>query len=218
FVEIRDFDITEDLNRTLSFGARLNIYLNRPTYNSRKSATPGLKAGTMMIGGSSGLLSFDLDDADTRSFSIEPQFFYFLNPQLALGTGLLVGFGRQDNSFINSNSTSLSISPQVRYYLNSDQRNLYFLAMGLNVDYDRMRSESSFFTTGPTEQTFSETTVDFAIGAGLNSFVARNIALEIGPSIRIDPDDRDVRLGIDFGVQVFLNTAEKESSPNDFGG
>ena len=208
FVEIQDSDITEDASRALSFGARLNIFLNRQTYYSREAATPGLQTGTMMVGGSSGLLSVGLDGARARSFSVEPQFFYFLNPQLAVGTGLLVGFGSRDDSFLNFSRTDLGLSPQVRYYLNSGERKLFFLGAGLNIDYGRTEIREDPLPSGIIDRVSSETTVDFAVGAGFNSFLARNVALEIGPSIRIDSSIENVRLGIDLGVQVFLNTME----------
>ncbi|MEL6836156.1 MAG: hypothetical protein AAFP77_24370 [Bacteroidota bacterium] len=215
FVRVQNFDIIDDFSRSLTFGASFNVFLDQEVYDNRKSTTAGIQAGTMMVGGSSGALRFDLDGGNGRSFSIEPQFFYFLNPQFALGTGVLVGFSSRKNEIIDFASTNLGVSPQLRYYLNSDARKLFFVGAGVNIEYDRFTSESSLF---PDSGTSSETMVDFALGAGMSSFVSSNVALEIGPSIRIDPGAPDVRLGIDFGVQVFLNTAEKESSPNDFGG
>ena len=204
FARIEDFDITEDLNRTLIFGAGINILMNRETYFSRKSATPGLQAGTMMVGGTTGSLNFGLDGSDARSFSLEPQFFYFLSPQLAVGSGVLMEFTSGSSGTIDFRSTNLGLSPQVRYYLSSGKRNLWFVSGGLNIDYERDKIEGII-----PESTVTETTADFAIGAGLNSFVSSNVALEIGPSIRIDPSDEDVRFGIDIGVQVFLNTSEE---------
>jgi hypothetical protein len=202
YLQLHDSDLSTDDGSSLAIGATLNIYLNDDMYNNRKTGTTNLQRGTLMIGGTGGGIGFGLGDNKSTAITLEPQMFYFLNPQLAIGSGLQIEINRSEFGLFEITSTNLGISPQLRYYLSTGQHRLWFIGGGLNINYNRLKND--FFNEEPRK----ETNVDFGIGAGFNSFITPNIAFEIGPSLRIDPDGDLVRIGLDIGIQAFLNTGE----------
>jgi opacity protein-like surface antigen len=202
YLQFRDSDLSNDNVSSLGIGATLNIYLNDEMYNNRKSGTANLQRGTLMIGGTGGA-SFGLGDNNSRGISLAPQMFYFLNPKLAIGGGLQAFFNRNNFSGFQFTTTNLAISPQMRYYLGTGEHRLWFIGGGLNINHSR--SKNSFLGN---EILVSDTNVGFGLGGGVNSFITPNIALEIGPSLRINPTSESVQIGIDLGVQFFLNTGE----------
>ena len=159
-------------------------------------------SGGLWIGGGGGA-SFGLGDNDSRGISLAPQMFYFLNPQLAIGGGVQTWFNRSEFIGFEFNNTNLIISPQMRYYLGTGEHRLWFIGGGLNINHSRA---NNIFLGDETST--SDTNVGFGLGGGLNSFLTPNIALEIGPSLRINPANESVQIGIDLGVQFFLNTGE----------
>ncbi|WP_367392122.1 outer membrane beta-barrel protein [Lewinella sp. LCG006] len=202
YLQFRDSDLSTDNVSSLGIGATLNIYLNDEMYNNRKSGTASLQRGTLMIGGT-GSASFGLGDNISRGISLVPQLFYFLNPQLAIGGSLQTWFSRSEFSGFQINNTILGISPQMRYYLSTGEHCMWFIGGGLNINHSRAKND--FFGV---ETSISDTNVGFGLGGGVNSFLTPNIALEIGPSLRINPANETVQIGIDLGVQFFLNTGE----------
>ena len=202
YLQFRDNDLSSDDGSSLTIGATLNLYLNDDMYNNRKSGTANLQRGTLMIGGTGGGIGFGLGDDNSTAITLEPQMFYFLNPQLAIGGGLQIDINRREFSLFKITNTNLGINPQMRYYLGTGLHRLWFIGGGININHNRLKND--FFNEDPR----NETNIDFGIGAGFNSFITPNIALEIGPSLRIDPNNELVRIGLDIGVQAFLNTGE----------
>lgn len=202
FLQLRDFDLGSEGGASLALGAALNIFLNEDQYSNRSSGTANLQTGSVMIGGTGGVINLSVSDNTSTAIALEPQLMYFVTPQLAVGGGLLIEFVNNDFAFGTINSTTLGLSPQVRYYFAEGGHRLWFLTGGIDFNYRRVDND---FAPGSAS---NETTANFAVGAGLNSFISENVALELGPSLRIDPDFDLVRLGVDLGVQIFLNTAE----------
>ena len=201
FAELRSFDLGTDGSSSISLGASINVFLNDSTYQNRSTASANLQARTLMVGGSGALVDFGLEEEDGSLFAIQPQLFYFVSPQFAVGGGVRMEFSRRDFGGADFTTTNLGFSPQVRYYFDNSGHQLWFISGGININYDRQKND--FFGN---DNVFSETTADFAFGAGVNTFLAPNIALEVGPSIRIDTPNEAVRVGVDVGVQAFLRT------------
>ena len=204
FLGYRKFDLGSEGSSTLSVGASINMFIDDASYGDRKNASASLQRGDVLIGGTIGALDFGLEEGGGTAFDVRPQLFYFFGPQLAIGGGVRIGFSGNEVANFSFRSTSLGISPQLRYYLSNSGHQLWFLSGGLNIDYTRQRTESDFFG----DQTFTNTGVELAVGGGVNSFITPNVALEIGPSLRYNTEIETVRLGVDVGVQVLLNRGE----------
>lgn len=202
YVQLRDFDLSSEGGSSIALGATLNFYLNNEMYTNRQSGTPNMQRGTLMVGGTGGILQFDLEEGGSTAIALEPQLFYFLNPQLAIGAGLQIEFTSVEILQSDFNTTNLGLSPQIRYYFSTGEHRLWFVSGGLNIQYNRFKNPFL------NDEIFSDTNVDFGLGAGFNSFITPNVALEIGPSLRIDPNQELIRLGFDVGVQAFLRAGE----------
>jgi opacity protein-like surface antigen len=206
-----DNDLSNDRSASLAASAGLRFYVDDAPWRSSISA-PGFGIGTIMVGGSVGQFSIGLNEFQSTGITLQPQLHYFLTDRLAVGTGLEVGHSfRKFRTFVGGSPTEgdirslvLGVSPQLRYYLGeAGTPRRWFLGAGIEVQYENVEVDPSVFGTtffGSSE----ETSTNFAVGAGLNQFINRKVALEIGPTLRIEPETETVRFGVDLGVQVFL--------------
>lgn len=136
--------------------------------------------GRMLVGGS---LSFSAETEKTKydgntqtdgkwtSFSLEPQFGYFVIDNLAVGASLDLGLSKwrdDDDSDDDYTSTSIEFRPTVRYYL---PQNIFFqgqVAFGSSKD--------KYGSGNVDEDKYSNS--GFTLGVGYAYFLNDNIAIE----------------------------------------
>jgi opacity protein-like surface antigen len=208
FYGISDWSETGTGSFGLSVG--LNVFFGPEQRKGRSEAASGFSRGSLMIGGTSG--SFGFNSSPTSRFiqlSLRPQVLYFLSEQIALGGGLDFSLSHT-SAFINFTSAEIRLIPQARYYFSAvPKRQQWFAAAGLEIGRSGVTIEDG--------GSFSQNHFGFGLGVGLNYFLSPNIALELGPSLRydfrrnddlLDLDTKRLRLGLDVGLQFFLNKKE----------
>jgi hypothetical protein len=170
--------------------------------------------GRMLVGGSLGFSTqtektkFDgttRTDGKWTSFSLEPQFGYFIIDNLAVGASLDLGLSKwkdEDDSDDDYSTTSIEFTPTVRYYL---PQNIFFQGqVGFGTSKDKYGSGS---VDEDKYNTFS-----FALAAGYAYFLNDNVAIEpiIGYGSTSHKDkDSDAKyinngLFLRVGLQVYL--------------
>ncbi len=171
--------------------------------------------GTKMIGGTAGFsVSSDkykngnttVTQSTTTSFSLQPEFGYFVIDRLAFGAGLgmMVSKYNDKDDDGESTSTGLSFGPFARYYL----ANKIFFHGGFGVGMAKNEG-----TTGGGDTFDAKTnTSRWYLAAGyailLNESVAIEPMLGYGASSQKDPDADtkfvDSGLSLQVGIQVYL--------------
>ena len=189
-------------NTQLGLSTSLNVYLNPEMRGTRKTALPNLQAGTLLIGGTSASAQFGISSprsgaANLNSLTIAPNLLYFVNSRFALGGALALGLS--GNQLFST--TLFGLSPKVRYDLNTDRHRLLFLSGSYH--YDRVKVKYG-------EQEQDEKTSRASLALGLNSFFTSNLALELAPNVNYNFDDESLQVGLDLGIQFFLNPKRKE--------
>lgn len=195
-----DFQIRR--NAQLGLFTSLNVYLNPEMRGARKTALPNLQRGTLLIGGTSASAQFgntmpQAVVSNLNSLTIAPNLLYFVNSRLALGAAL--GLGLNGNE--NLTTTLIGLSPRVRYYLNTDKHRLLFLSGAYH--YDLLKAKIG-------ERKLDNEASRASLALGLNSFFTSNLALELAPNLNYDFDFESLRVGLDLGIQFFLNPKRKE--------
>jgi hypothetical protein len=189
-------------NTQLGLSTSLNVYLNPELKGTRKTALPDLQRGTLLVGGTSASARIGITEArpgtsNLHSLNIAPNLLYFVNSRFALGGALALGLsGNQEFS-----TTLFGLSPKVRYYLNTDRHRLLFLSGAYH--YDLLKAKIG-------ELKLDEKTSRASLALGLNSFFTSNLALELAPNVNYNFDSESLRVGLDFGIQFFLNPKRKE--------
>ena len=170
--------------------------------------------GRMLVGGSLGFSTqtektkFDgttRTDGKWTSFSLEPQFGYFVIDNLAVGATLDLGLSKwkdEGDSDDDVSSTSIEFTPTVRYYL---PQNIFFQGqVGFGA------AKYKYGSGNVDEEKYN--TFSFALGAGYAYFLNDNVAIEpmIGyGSYHEKNKDNDVKninngLLLRVGLQVYL--------------
>lgn len=202
---------------SLLLGTQMSVYLTKERYHQRFQSSSGIQQGTIMLGGTSSALNWNPageKNFNTERFSlaISPNVYYFFTNQLAVGTGVTLthdsfSLKSDDDSFSSSSTaTQIAVTPQVRCYLSDPgARQQWFLSTG--VAFTRQQIKSEFLLPG-TQSIFDETTdrTEWALGAGLNSFITPHLALELGPNLRYEIGGDSYRLGFDIGLQYFVGS------------
>jgi outer membrane protein len=170
--------------------------------------------GRMLVGGS---LGFSAETEKTKfngntqtdgkwtSFSLAPQFGYFIIDNLAVGASLDLGLSKwkdEADSDDDYSVTSIEFIPTVRYYL---PQNIFFQGqVGFGT------SKYKYGSGTVDEEKYS--TISFALAAGYAFFLNDNVAIEpmIGYGSSSEKDkDTDVKyidngLFLRVGIQVYL--------------
>jgi outer membrane protein len=170
--------------------------------------------GRMLVGGSLGFSTqtekskYDGNtqtDGNWTSFSLEPQFGYFVIDNLAVGATLDFGLSKWNDEVDSDDdvsSTSIEFTPTVRYYL---PQNIFFQGQ---VGFGAAKYKYGSGTVD--EEKYN--TLSFALAAGYAYFLTDNVAVEpmIGyGSYREKDKDSDVKninngLFLRVGLQVYL--------------
>jgi outer membrane protein len=181
------------------------------------SAFAQFQQGRMLVGGNVGLelktnkTKFD-GSTDTNgkytSFSLEPQFGYFVIDNLAVGAGLNLTLSswKPDGSDGKSTSSLIALSPFARYYFGPGIFGEAKVLLGASKDKDDFggnTDEKKFNVTG------------LSLGAGYAIFLNDNVAIEpmigyetIGYKNKTsgEPDYKDIDSGlfVRVGFQIYL--------------
>jgi hypothetical protein len=119
-----------------------------------------------------------------------------VNSRLALGAALGLKLAGNENF----STTLIGLSPRVRYYLNTDQHRLLFLSGA--YQYDLLKAKVG-------ENKLDNGTSRASLALGLNSFFTSNLALELAPNVNYEFDFELLQVGLDLGIQFFLNPKPK---------
>lgn len=192
-----DFEINR--NTQLGLFTSLNVYLNPEQRATRKQALSALQSGSWMVGGTGASASINISSPRTgasgsRALNLNPNLLYFVSNRLAIGGAVnlaLSGFGDGDVL-----SSSLGISPRVRYYLTTDRHRVWFLSGAYHYDQGKIK-----FNGEEIKNSVSRASV----AAGLNSFFTPNLALELAPNLNYNFEAEALRVGLDLGIQFFLH-------------
>jgi opacity protein-like surface antigen len=203
-------DWSESGTGSLGLSAGLNVFFGQEQREGRSEAASGFGRGSLMIGGTSG--GFGFNSSPTSRFiqlSLRPQALYFLSSQFAVGGGLDFSLAHT-SAFANFTAAEIRLIPQARYYFSAaPKRQQWFAAAGLEIGRSGVTIEDG--------GSFSQNHFGLGLGLGLNYFLSPNVALELGPSLRydlqrnddlLDLDTKRLRLGLDVGIQFFLNKKE----------
>ncbi len=200
-------DLSSTGGGSVGLSTGLNILLDRESFANRRTAEPGVGRGSLMIGGTGGIARLaQTGQSNVTAVGISPNVLYFLNDRLALGAGLEMGFARNDSESFTYNVSTIGISPQARYYFARSPRQHWFMALGGDAAFTSI--------TGNVFEGKSKS-YGFDIGAGMNAFLNRNVALEIGPYLQYRTQTFDgnsssgLRLGLNVGLQFILNKGGK---------
>lgn len=195
-----DFQIRR--NTQLGLLTSLNVYLNPELKTSRKTALSGIQRGSLMIGGTSasaltGIGVPRVGTSTLRSLNLNPNLLYFVGNRLGLGASMTVGL----TGAYNFNASWLGISPQVRYYFNTDKHRVLFASAAYS--YNRVYTKYE-------GRELKDNLSNASVALGLNSFFTPNLALELAPNVNYNLDSETLRVGLDFGIQFFLHPRSKE--------
>lgn len=202
YLALTDAELGSEGGNFIGLFSTLNVYFNQEQRAARKSIVSGVGRGSFMIGGSSGSLLFSVDDLRPSSgnsyvVNFAPNVVYFITDRLGLGASFGLGFSGSGDFF---KSSSVSIQPQARYYFAQQQRRQWFAGAAFSTSAFRIEFAGS--------DVIKDNTSSISIGAGVNSFLTPNIALELSPNFSYNLDVNTARLGVDLGVQFFLNRKE----------
>ena len=212
FVALREDDLRglSDPPLRIFAGTALGIYLGQDQWKGRKAAQAGFKAGSWMIGGTASGFSWEPVENGDISFSISPNAYYFVGDYLAVGAGLGFDFNRiiLGSGIQRATFADITLSPQVRFYLSeTGSRQQWFIAGGAGFLFRENRFQSDIPVSFPSEESFSS--YQLGLGFGLNTFIAPNVAFELGPNLRYFSETENYRFGVDIGLQYFINKKEE---------
>lgn len=198
-----DPDFESSLDGSLALSTRLNIYLDRNSRANYRTAVSGITRGTWMLGGTTS--NFRLSTAALKTsndpsyaFEITPSALYFVGNRLGIGAAFNVGMSGNSDFF---KSRTIGIAPQLRYYLSPQQRTQWFVGTGFSVQ--SVKAEL-------LEIEYKAESTNIFLGGGVNSFITPNLAFELGPNLNYDVNQEKLTLGINLGVQFFLNPRSRE--------
>lgn len=169
--------------------------------------------GTMMVGGNAGFSSIKYkqkqgstthDDYTMTTFSLAPQFGYFVIDNLAVGGDLNVSLSKysDEDTDDESKDNSFELRPFVRYYL---PQKIFFhgqFGIGSGSTKDEDNNKNKYNLTS------------WNLGVGYAIFITNNIAIEpmikYGSNIKnykdANPDYKDINTGLSLnvGFQIYL--------------
>lgn len=144
--------------------------------------------GTVALG-----VGSNLADKSWQDYSLVPTVGYFMTDNIMVGTGFSMSISNDENNDVDYTSSTMSISPFARFYLNE---NMYMLA-GVNIisSSDIVEETGSF----SSKNTNKESTFGFNAGVGYSLMWNDHICIE--PSLG-------------FGTSNGTTTSENESGGN----
>jgi hypothetical protein len=150
-----------------------------------------------------------------NTFTIAPEFGYFIINNLALGADLSLSFSKHTPDDANddrSKYTSIQVSPFMRYYLS---KGIFFegqIGAGSGI--------SKSTTPGNTTREYKLTSTNWSLTAGYASFITNNIAIEpmLGYAVTITDDKNftaeDESINSSFLFKIGLQIYLRKSNPD----
>ena len=161
--------------------------------------------GSKILGGTAGVERTSSDGSDSFSFSVQPQFLFFVQNRLALGGE--IGLGYFDHE--NGNTTTWSIGPAARLYFGpSNAKTLPYIGASFQVATSNTSSDAPVSSDAES----SGWRVEGA--AGLTFMVSRQVG--IAGEFVVQRDERTIefgtteqtntltRMALRFGVAAFI--------------
>jgi hypothetical protein len=172
------------------------------------SAGAQTETGNFMVGAN--ILSTSVNfQKDNTGFDIalQPKVGYFINDNIALGVAVELGLNA-----VKSNTTmNYGITPFARVFIGNKsvtdipKRIMFFVEAGGGFGGRNSRFEDQ---EGNKTNVTSNGAVFYA-GPGMDVFLSRNVAFELGAEYRyIGGEPRVNRVGLNLGFQIFLNRTE----------
>lgn len=149
--------------------------------------------GMNLVGGNVGFTFNNDDDVSAYSLSMNPYYLSFINDNIALGSGIFLGY----ESLGSFNAMTLSVFPMARYYFTSSNEKMVFFAQGL-AGYTLLKSSFS-------DQINSGFT--FSAGPGIAFMLNDNVSIDTVVSYnRILGDIGVSDISFTVGFQVWLGS------------
>jgi opacity protein-like surface antigen len=179
----------------LDFDLGLQFFLSRNTKSEADEEGNYFSKGQWLIGGTGNLSLGALDDVDLDQFSISPMAGYLVGNKLAVGLSTayvhINGFTKMDNFFAG---------PFVRYYLTQKK-----LAPYAEVAYGVSWTRYEYTDPMTNEETlYKDSSSSYRIGAGLNYFISKNVALDANLRYSRNTDFDTGSTSLNVGLQFFI--------------
>lgn len=175
---------------SVGFNLGLQFFFSRKNSTNEDEGNY-ISKGQWLIGGSGDISLGTVDELDFNQFSISPMGGYLVGEKIAVG--LSTGY-----TYYRGSSQSFFIQPFARYYFTQNK-----LAPFAEVAYGGGWARFEYSgTNGDVVEKISDT--GYRIGAGLNYFITRNVALEgnLRYSRSNDSDSGSLNFGV--GLQFFI--------------
>ena len=208
---LTDPDLDEDSPNDLSLSWRTGFTAFLAPSVRMAEAAPFVADGRWVVGTSSLRVATQISSGTPNwSLALAPSVQYFLTEQLAVGGQLFVGrsrSGERDAPLFTS--TSLTLTPTVRYYPRAPQTGALFIGAGLGYQYERFEQRGLF---SPDLQSSEFQALSVGINAGQHLFLTDRLALEYGPRLALsrrlatDTEEGETafRVNLEIGLQYFL--------------
>jgi opacity protein-like surface antigen len=176
---------------SVGFDLGLQFFISRKNSSSATDEEVYISKGQWLIGGSGNISLGTVDELDFNQFSIAPMGGYFVGNKIAVG--LSTGY-----NYYRSSSQSFFVLPFARYYFTQNKL-APFAEVGYGGSWARFEYSD---TTGDVVEKISGT--GYRIGAGLNYFISKNIALEGNLRYTRNSDSDSGSFGLSAGLQFFI--------------
>ena len=141
------------------------------------------------------------------SIYLLPRLGYFVTEDLAVGSGVLLGYSRYKNPDMTVRNAHVGLQPFARYYFGAPKTTRVFAQADVSIIHTR-RSGVNFFPDYGNKVSFTDTTVGG--GIGLVHFLTQQVGLEALVGYRNNTTGFESigrGLGVTFGLQVHLPSA-----------
>lgn len=158
--------------------------------------------GTKMIGGS-GAINFN----NGVSIYLLPRLGYFVTEDLAVGSGVLLGYSRWKDQEMSVRNAHVGLQPFARYYFGAPKATRVFAQADVSFIHTR-RSGMDHFPGYDNKVSFTDTSVGG--GIGLVHFLTQQVGLEALVGYRNNATGFETfgrGFGVTFGLQIHLPSA-----------
>ncbi len=183
--------INSDFEGTLGFDIGIQFFPSRKNTKSATDEKNYISKGQWLIGGIGDVSLNTIDDIDLYGLSISPMGGYLIGQKIAVG--LSTGY-----MYRKGTTSSFFAQPFLRYYLSQKR-----LAPFAEVAYGAAWSRIEYFSNN--EPVVIKITGSFyRIGAGLNYFISKNVALEGNLRYSRNNDFDSGSINFSAGLQFFI--------------
>ncbi len=187
--------------REVGLSSGLTLYFDPQARKNWSAVQSGIGRGTLLLGSTFVNRISNLNAGRFR-IGLTPQIGYFLTDRLVLGASVGYYYTRSRFTFPERtvDTKIVQLSPLLRYYLTSGpRRGQWFVEAQPTWQWLSSRSTAAAI---PDEKGWQ---FGFNAGAGVNLFLTKNVALELGLRYEDWPDGRGKALQGRVGINYFLN-------------